>query len=212
MKKFTKFAAVLAAMTVPLYAGTLDVKLGAASQKSAGDRAGLNAALAYNLSIDRYFTVAPEIGFNWHSYSETLGANTSGNLTTTTVTSKTNRYYIPAIINAKVMIPMGGNSEWGSASSMITPYFGIGGGYSWMFNNTEKSGTKTSIDLDGLVYQAFVGTYFKIAEDSAVEFLVEAGYRGGKVERGNAQADIAGWFAMGGVKFNLDMGQAASSW
>lgn len=221
MKKITKLLAnvgivfSILATYVPVHAGELDIKLGAASQKTAGDRVGFNAGIGYNHAIDKYFVINPEIGLNWHKFDKGTGTQvTFSTGQTGELVNKNNSFLVPVLLNAKILIPTG-NDEWGG-SSLFTPYLGIGAGWAWMFNTVETpeyQGTmadKKQSTLNGLMYQVFGGFAFKVAQDSNVQFLLEGGYRGGEVELNNARLNVGGFFANGGVKIALDLGQSKS--
>lgn len=154
---------------------SLDIKVGAAySLDESVDKGGFDSALAYNIALDPFFAIAPEIGFYWLSY------DVDGDDYGLANKEKVNRdiYTFPVMFNFKIMIPMGNNDGFSGPS--VKPYVNIGAG--WVYSVAQIEGVADQT-ADGVAAQAIVGAAFPLSsggdfgQKSSVEVIAEAGYR-----------------------------------
>jgi len=204
MKKLQVVALFAALMSAPVFASSgIEVKAGVASVKGAGDKAGLDVGLAYVIRLERFFAIMPEANFNWLSY-DVAAANVSATGLTTTSTASVNLYTAPLMLNGRFYIPMGSDE-----TPMVQPIITVGAGYglsSYIYKNPNGAGQTET--LGGLLYQATVGLKFNLgmmAEGSAssTNFIIEAGYRGGNLEKNLVKLDFGGYVIRGGVSFSF---------
>ena len=170
-----KLTALLTAafLTSSAFAANFDLKLGAGyalDQK----KTGVDASLGYYFTPDPYFNFGPEVSAFWLNYDEETSAGAG------TVTVNKNSFWsFPALFNAKIKIPMGGDDF---SKPMFEPYVKVGAG--WGFSSWNISGnTDVSGSMNGLVYQVAAGSTFRIGSGgdfgstSAVKIIAEVAYR-----------------------------------
>ncbi len=184
-------------------AGGFEVKAGIASVKSAENKAGFDAGVAYAIRLERFFAVLPEINFNWLNYD---GAATtiSGSGLGTTATPSVSLYTLPMLLNARFYIPMGTDDV-----PLLQPFVTVGAGYGLAsyINKTPNQPTATET-ISGLMYQASLGLALNlgmVAEGSAssTSILLEVGYRGGQLEKGLVKFDYGGYVIRAGASFSM---------
>jgi hypothetical protein len=171
-----KLTALLTAafLTSSAYAANFDLKLGAGYAMDQ-EKTGVDASLGYYLTPDPYFNFGPEISAYWLNYDVESAGATAGTVNVT----KNSFWSFPALLNAKIKIPMGGGDF---SRPMFEPYVKVGAGWgfsSWNIN----SGTDVQGSMNGLVYQVAAGSTFRIGsggdfgETSAVKIIAEVAYR-----------------------------------
>ncbi|MCP4137839.1 MAG: porin family protein [bacterium] len=208
MKKFTTVLASLALlfMASSVFAfgaaeSNIDLKAGIAYPASGDNspgKVGFDSALSLNIGLDKYFALGVESGFGWLSWKNSVGTDPFSTVTLSQVTT-TNAYTVPALLNARVRFDQ--RDMYG-----IMPYIAVGAGYSWTFFSRD-SGTRT---FHGFTWQAMAGCAFRIGEDSNMEILAEAGYRGAAVtDSGSYELDMSGLIAHVGVRFPLGGGDSS---
>lgn len=208
--------AVLALLPSAVVANGLEIKGGVGSVKAANDKAGFDAAIAYSLKLERFFAFVPELNFNWINFDQCksnpcqqaqIGGFT-GDIKTTR-----NHFTLPLLLNARLLIPMGTED-----TPAVQPYVTIGAGYAWSFYEEKtpeytQGSTTTPAEVKndsaaGFMYQAMVGVSFNLGmltegSASATSLLLEAGYRGGEVERSPIKIDMSGYVVRVGAAFNF---------
>lgn len=204
MKKLQLVALFAAAISAPVFAGSgLEIKAGVASVKGAGDKAGLDVGLGYVIRLERFFAVMPEVNFNWISY-DVAGASVSSAGLVTASTSSVNLYTAPLMLNGRFYIPMGADE-----TPMVQPIITVGAGYglsSFILKN--PSGAGQTETLGGLIYQATLGIKLNLGmmsegSPSATNIIIEAGYRGGQLEKNLVKLDMGGYVVRAGASFSF---------
>ena len=170
----------------------ITVKAGAA-YPDAPEKVGFDSAVAFNLGVDKYFTLGAETGFGWVKWKESGNSTDLGNLNITSV-EKTNLYSMPLLAVATLRL----------ADMMenygVMPYITGGAGYSWTwFRNPDAKET-----FHGFTWQVMGGAAFRLGSDSDLQFIVEAGYRAAAIENSdNFELDMSGFVGRAGVSFPL---------
>jgi len=178
-----------------LYAQDSNVTIkGGASYPDAPDKVGFDSAVAFNLGVDKYFTLGVESGFGWIKWKETGNSSTIDGVTFNDV-NNTNLYSLPLLATATIRL----------ADMMDTygvmPYITGGAGYSWTWFRHDELENKT---FRGFTWQVMAGAAFKLGSDSDLQFIIEAGYRGAPVQNSdNLELDMSGFAARAGVSFPL---------
>ncbi|MDW8306048.1 MAG: hypothetical protein RML34_03160 [Leptospiraceae bacterium] len=208
-----------------IWADSLDIKIGAAGlrqkvkvsdfttyEEKTEWKTGFDGALSYNLMVDKLLAVAPELGLARFSHSGSApmqGYEIKYEIVT---------YLIPILINARLFLPMG---ELGMGEKPpFQPYVTVGIGYtvgevqrettqtSTIPGSSGTTTTKQKYGLNGLSYQAVVGTSITLDPTSAVEVLLEGGYRGANLKpdiQGEKAADYPGWLARIGIRYSFGL-------
>lgn len=212
LKMTVLFAAILFSSSA-LMANSIEGKLGAASLKNADDKIGFDAALDYNIQLDPFFALSPEIGFHWLSFDQTKEIATATPGVTESSVVNTDFYTFPLMLNAKVYPFAGaaGAGDFGGGEPVLSPYLLIGGGWAFMFGESDYGNSS----YNGFAYQALVGTTVRLGSggsgdfggtQSAVKLLLEGGYRGGKLadtDDSNIEVDMSGWIIRAGVNYEM---------
>lgn len=191
-------------VSAPVFAaGGVEVKAGVASVKSAGDKAGFDAGVAYAIRLERFFAIVPEVNFNWLNYD---GAATtiSGTGLGTTATPSVSLYTLPMLLNARLYIPMGADE-----TPTFQPYVTVGAGYGLAsyINKTPNQPTLNET-LGGLMYQASLGFALNLGmmsegSASSTSIIFEVGYRGGQLEKNLVKFDYGGYVIRAGASFSM---------
>ncbi len=220
MKKLTfLYAATLslmAALPSAIMAAGPEIKAGLGSIRAANDKAGFDAGIAYSYNVERFFAFVPEINFNWINFDQCATSPcttaTVGGFTSTLTTSR-NHYTIPLLLNVRFIVPMGSED-----TPAVQPYVTLGAGYAWSFFKAETPAytigsnnypAQTVNDsAAGFMYQGMLGLQFNLGmltegSASATSLLVEAGYRGGQVEKSGFKFDMSGYVVRAGAAFNF---------
>lgn len=206
MKKLQLVAvfALSALVSAPAFAaGGIEAKAGVASVKTASDKAGFDAGLAYAIRLERFFAIVPELNFNWLNYDSAAGS-ASGGVLSGTATPSINLYTIPMLLNARLYIPMGADEV-----PVFQPYVTVGAGYgiaSWIYK-TPNAPTLNET-LGGLMYQATVGFALNLGmmsegSASSTSLIFEVGYRGGSLEKNLVKFDYGGYVIRAGASFSM---------
>jgi len=183
-----------------------DGKIGGAyaTDQKAG---GFNAALEAGVGVNPYFELLAMPGFTWFNWDRKTGETKQVGALTADLKETVNGYMFPVLAGAKIKIADA------KESIGIVPYLTLGAGYSWMNYSYETpayidsfgdsqvkdSGSEwfkgfTWIALAGFTYE-FPGT--------GMSALVEAGYRGAKLEKSSFEVDMSGFVANVGVSFAI---------
>jgi outer membrane protein W len=192
MSSIITIAFIVAATAIYAQDSNFTVKAGAA-YPDAPDKVGFDSAAAFNLGVDKYFTLGVESGFGWVKWKESGNSTDLGNLNVTSV-EKTNLYSVPLLATATVRL----------ADMMenygVMPYITGGAGYSWTwFRHPDFKET-----FHGFTWQVMGGAAFKLGSDSDLQFVLEAGYRGAAIENADSfELDMSGFAARAGVSFPL---------
>ncbi len=202
MKKVTSLFAVLAIVFSVSIASAaesnVDIK-GGIAYPDAPSKIGFDSGLSLNFGLDKYFAIGLETGFQWVKWEQTAGTTTMGNLPLSQ-NLNSNVYSVPLLLNARIRFAQM-KQDFG-----VTPYIAAGAGYSWTF--ADINGNNET--FQGFTWQTMAGAAFKFAEDSDIEFIVEAGYRGTnittEIETFEYTLNMSGFIGHIGVRFPLGGG------
>lgn len=170
----------------------ITIKAGVA-YPDAPEQLGFDSAVAFNLGVDKYFTLGVETGFGWEKWKKSGNSTDLGPINITQV-EKTNLYSLPVLATATIRL----------ADMMenygVMPYITGGAGYSWTWLNNPEN----NVLFHGFTWQVMGGAAFKLGSDSDLQFIVEAGYRGAEVENSkNFELDMSGFVGRAGVSIPL---------
>ena len=171
------------------------LKVGTGYAKDPG-KFGLDVSLNYIYNIDPVFVFGFEGDFfwiNWKSKLQDINIQGAGG----SVNAKTDLYTIPLFANAQVRLPFLRNKIY------VEPAFTIGIGYAFMildYSSDDNNGTKL---YSGLALQGFASAYYKMLRESAVDFVLDLGYRRLPLDKGKTRIDMSGFIARLGVKFYI---------
>lgn len=201
------------ALPTVIAANSFEVKAGVGSTKASNNKAGFDAGIGYAINVERFFAIVPEVNFNWANYDTCAGNPPCQTVTmggsTGQLKTSSNLYTLPLLINARFMIPMGSDE-----TPIVQPYVTVGAGYAWTFykNETPAFNTTAAVTTNdsaaGFMYQGMLGLAFNLGmmtegSGSATNLLLEAGYRGGEVEKNGFKFDMSGYVIRVGASFNL---------
>ncbi len=158
---------------------------------------GLDVSFNYIYNLDPVFVVGLEGDFFWVSWSNKLGDVDAGGDTNASLKAETNLYAFPLMANAQVRLPFLRNKIY------VEPSLTVGLGYSFMildYSSDEENGT----DLySGFTWQIYASAAYKLIENSAVDFVLDLGYRGLKPDKDNVEIDMSGVIARIGVRMYI---------
>jgi hypothetical protein len=204
MKKSTFiYAAALSVMaTLPsaTMAAGFEAKAGVSSVRAANDKAAVDAALALDLRLERFFAFVPEINYQSIGFDVTGAAVQGAGIGGAVTTSRTYHTFIP-MANMRLYIPMGGEDV-----PAVQPYVTAGLGYGYSLYNQKNPDASDS--MSGFMYQGMLGLQFNmgmLTEGSASStiLVLEAGYRGGQMEKSGVKFDWNGYVIRLGVNFQF---------
>lgn len=159
------------------------------------EKFGLDLSFNYIYNIDPYFVFGLEGDFFWIKWSNTLGEVNAGGSASGSETADTNLYTVPLFANAQVRLPMLKKMLY------VEPFFTIGLGYSFMILNYSSSAESGTDFYSGFAWQILASAAYKIADNSAVDFVFDLGYRSIKPDKGNVEIDMSGPVIRAGVRF-----------
>ena len=171
---------------------SIDVKLGAGYPDAPG-KVGFDAAVDFNLGLDKFFNLGIETGFSWIQWKDEGFAQQAYDLPLAQV-EKANLYSIPVLAIASVRFA---NVK---ESYGFMPFISGGAGYSWTFyNHPEFNDT-----FHGFTWQASAGSVFALGEGSALNVIVEIGYKGAAIQNSDdLELNMSGPFGRLGLSFPL---------
>ncbi|HNE18123.1 MAG TPA: outer membrane beta-barrel protein [Turneriella sp.] len=205
MKKSTFIYAaalsVMAALPSATMAVGFEAKAGVSSVRAANDKAAVDAAIALDMRLERFFAFVPELNVQALGFDSPSGTPVVVNgINQYPTVSKTYYTFIP-MANMRLYIPMGSED-----TPAVQPYItaGLGFGYS-MYNQKNPDFTDSA---SGFMYQGMLGAMFNLGmltegSASATNLMLEAGYRGGQMEKSGAKADWNGYVIRAGVNFQF---------
>ena len=162
------------------------------------EKFGLDVSLNYMYNIDPFFVCGFEGDFFWVTWKRKVqDYDAGGAVTGGSRNDKTDLYTFPFFANAQVRLPFLKNKIY------IEPAFTIGIGYAFMIlNYSSDDGNDTDL-YRGLALQGFASAYYKISKESAVDFVLDLGYRRLALDKGRIGIDMSGFIARLGVKFSI---------
>ncbi|MFZ5630681.1 MAG: outer membrane protein [Spirochaetota bacterium] len=205
MKKSTFIYAaalsVMAALPSATMAVGFEAKAGVSSVRAANDKAAVDAALALDLRLERFFAFVPELNYQSIGFDVASGTVATGTgITGAATTSRTYHTFIP-MANMRLYIPMGGEDV-----PAVQPYVTAGLGYGYSMYNQKNPDANDS--MSGFMYQGMLGLQFNMGmltegSASSTNLVLEAGYRGGQMEKSGVKFDWNGYVIRAGVNFQF---------
>jgi hypothetical protein len=158
---------------------------------------GLDISLNYIYNIDPVFVFGLEADFFWIKWQNELQDVNAGGSANGTLTAETNLYTVPFFANAQIRLP------FLKEKIHVEPAITIGLGYCFMvLDYTSDSESDTDI-YGGFAWQTFASLYYKIFEKSAVDFVLDLGYRDLSPKKDRVEIDMSGVFTRIGVRMYL---------
>ena len=157
---------------------------------------GLDVSFNYIYSIDPVFVFGFEGDFFWTNWKSSLEDINVGDSAASKI-AKTDLYTFPLFANAQVRLPFLRNKIH------IEPALTIGLGYAIMFLNYSTDDDNGTKFYKGIALQGFASAYYKAFDRSAVDFVLDLGYRKLDLNKGKVGIDMSGFIARLGVKFYI---------
>jgi hypothetical protein len=155
---------------------------------------GLDLSLNYIYNLDPVFVFGFEADFFWVKWKNELSDVNAGGAANGSLTAETNLYTFPLFANAQVRFP------FLKSKIYVEPSITVGLGYCFMILDY-SSDTDSGTDLySGFAWQTFASFSYKIFEKSAVDFVLDIGYRDITPSRDRVEIDMSGVFTRLGVR------------
>ncbi len=157
---------------------------------------GMDLSLNYIFNIDPVFVFGLESDIFWIKWKTVVGEVNKGSANGD-LTANTDLFTIPLFANAQVRLP------FLKSKIYFEPAITVGLGYCFMIlDYSSQSGNETDL-YSGFAWQAFASAYYKIYQNSAVDFVLDLGYRGLSPEKDNYLFDMSGVIARLGVRIYI---------
>jgi len=170
-------------------------KLGTSYASKPG-KFGLDLSLNYIYNIDPVFVFGLEGDFFWIKWKTKIDEVKKGSANGD-VTINTDLFTFPLFANAQIRLPFLRQKIY------VEPSVTIGLGYCFMILDY-SSNTENDINFySGFAWQFFASAAYKIYQNSAVDFVVDLGYRGLSPEKHNVEFDMSGIIARIGVRMYI---------
>lgn len=161
------------------------------------EKFGLDISLNYIYNLDPVFVFGFEADFFWVKWDNELGDVNAGGSADGSLKAETNLYTFPLLANAQIRLPFLRDKIY------VEPSFTVGLGYCFMildYTSNEDNGT----DLySGFAWQAYGSVAYKLHPNSAVDFVLDLGYRGLEPDKDNVEIDMSGVIARVGVRMYI---------
>ena len=158
---------------------------------------GFDASFNYLYCVDPVFAFGFEGDFFWINWKSKLEDINIGGAADGTLNAKTDLYTFPLFANAQIRLPFLRSSIY------IEPAFTVGIGYAFMIlKYTSDEGNDTKL-YKGLALQGLASAYYKVYRESAVDFVLDLGYRKLALDKGKVGIDMSGFITRLGVKFYI---------
>lgn len=158
---------------------------------------GLDVSLNYIYNLDPVFVFGLEGDFFWIKWNNRLQDVNAGGAASGSETAETNLYTFPFFANAQVRFPFLREKIY------VEPSITAGLGYAFMildYSSSEESGT----DLySGFAWQVYGSAAYRLHPSSAVDFVLDLGYRGLNPDKDNIEIDMSGVIARIGVRMYI---------
>ncbi len=158
---------------------------------------GLDISLNYIFNIDPVFVFGLEADFFWIKWENKLEDVNAGGAANGSLTAQTDLYTFPFFANAQVRLPFLKDKIF------VEPSFTIGLGYAFMILDY-SSDTESDTDFySDFAWQAFGSLTYKIFDKSAVDFVLDLGYRETTPDKDKIEIDMSGVIARLGVRMYI---------
>lgn len=158
---------------------------------------GLDLSFNYIYNLDPYFVVGLETDFFWVSWESKLGDVTAGGGTNASLKAETNMFTFPVFANAQLRLPFLRQKIY------FEPFITVGLGYSFMildYTSEEEDGTDF---FSGFAWQVLFTAAYRLPQGSAVDFLLDLGYRGMEPQKDNVEINMSGPVIRLGVRLYI---------
>jgi len=161
------------------------------------EKFGLDLSLNYIYNLDPVFVFGFEGDFFWVKWNNKLGDVNAGGAVNGALTASTDLYTFPFFANAQIRLPFLREKLY------IMPSVTVGLGYAFMILDY-ASDTENETDLyTGFAWQVLGSASYKIFQNSAVDFVLDFGYRGLTLEKDRIEIDMSGIITRIGVKMYI---------
>lgn len=171
-------------------------KVGAGYANGPGEF-GLDVSLNYIYNLDPVFVFGLEGDFFWVSWSNKLGDIKGKGDVNATLKAETNLYTFPLFANAQIRFPFLRNKIY------VEPSITGGLGYAFMILDYSSNTDDGTDFYSGFAWQVYASLARKLHENSAVDFILDLGYRGMKPDRDNEEINMSGPIARLGVRLYM---------
>ncbi|HPS57295.1 MAG TPA: hypothetical protein PK514_04255 [Spirochaetota bacterium] len=158
---------------------------------------GLDLSFNYVYNLDPYFVFGLEADFFWVSWENKLGDVTAGGGTNASLKAETNMYTFPVFANAQVRLPFLRDKIF------FEPFITVGLGYSFMILDYSSDVEDGTDFFSGFAWQVIFTAAYRLPRGSAVDFLLDLGYRGMEPEKDNVEIDMSGPVIRLGVRLYI---------
>ena len=158
---------------------------------------GLDVSLNYIYNLDPVFVFGFEADFFWVSWSNKLGDIEAGGGTDASLKAETNLYTFPLMANAQVRLPFLRDTLF------FEPSLTVGMGYAFMILDYTSDTDDGNELYGGFAWQVYASAARKLHQNSAVDFVLDLGYRGMKPDKDNVEIDMSGVIARIGVRLYI---------
>lgn len=158
---------------------------------------GLDLSLNYIYNLDPVFVFGLEGDFYWIKWNNKLGDVNAGGSANGSLKAETNLYTFPVFANAQVRLPFLRSKIY------IEPSVTVGLGYCFMILDYSSSTNSGTDFYSGFAWQFFGSASYKIYQNSAVDFILDLGYRGMKPDKESVEINMSGMFTRLGVRLYL---------
>lgn len=158
---------------------------------------GLDISLNYIYNLDPLFVFGLEGDLFWVKWNNKLGDVNAGGSASGSETATTNIYSIPFFADAQVRFP------FLKEKIFVEPSITAGLGYCFTilnYSSDAESGTKF---YSGFAWQIFGSAAYRLHPSSAVDFVLDLGYRSLQPSRDNVEIDLSGVIARIGVRMYI---------
>ncbi len=158
---------------------------------------GLDLSLNYIYNLDPVFVFGLEGDFFWIKWSNKLGDVKAVGAADGSLKAETNLYTFPLFANAQVRLP------FLKSKIYVEPSLTVGLGYCFMIAEYKADNVSETDFYSGFAWQVFGSASYKIYQNSAVDFVLDLGYRGMKPDKDSIEIDMSGFITRIGVRLYM---------
>lgn len=158
---------------------------------------GLDVSLNYIYNLDPVFVFGFEADFFWVQWNNKVGDVKAGGSAYGSETAETNLYTFPLLANAQVRLPFLRNKIY------VEPSLTVGLGYCFMILDYSSDNESGNDLYGGFAWQIYGSAAYKLYQNSAVDFVLDLGYRGLNPDKDNIEINMSGVIARLGVRLYI---------
>jgi len=158
---------------------------------------GLDVSLSYIYNLDPVFVFGFEGDFFWINWNNKLDDVNAGGAATGSLKAETNLYTFPIFADAQVRFPFLRQKIY------VEPSVTVGLGYCFMILDYTSDADNGTDFYSGFAWQIYGSAAYKLIQNSAVDFVLDLGYRSIKPDKDNIEIDMSGVIARLGVRFYI---------